>query len=133
MLIVDASCLYEVVADTPAAEPIRQRLSLDDEHAAPHVIDVEVLGVVRRHLATGRLEAVAATQAIDDLHLWPGERVGHRSLLDRMWELRSSVRPADAAYVALAEAFEATLLTTDARLANASGPQCKIEVFQPST
>lgn len=133
MLIVDASCLYEVVADTPAAEPIRQRLSLDDEHAAPHVIDVEVLGVVRRHLATGRLEAVAATQAIDDLHLWPGERFGHRSLLDRMWELRSSVRPADAAYVALAEAFEATLLTTDARLANASGPQCKIEAFQPST
>ena len=132
MLVVDASCLYEVVADTPAAEPIRRRLSLDDEHAAPHVIDVEVLGVVRRHLATGRLEAVAATQAIDDLRLWPGERFGHRLLLDRMWELRASVRSADAAYVALAEAFEATLLTADTRLAGAPGVRCDIEVFRPS-
>ena len=37
----------------------------------------------------------------------------------------------DAAYVALAEALEATLLTGDQRLARASGPRCAIEIFQP--
>jgi predicted nucleic acid-binding protein len=130
MLIVDASCLYEVVADTPVAEAIRQRLRADGEHGAPQVVDVEVMGVVRRHLSTGLLEPLAAEQAIEDLRMWPGERFGHRSLLERMWELRSSIRPADAAYVALAEAFEATLLTSDARLAKAPGPRCAIEVFE---
>jgi predicted nucleic acid-binding protein len=129
MLIVDASCLYEVVADTPAAEAIRQRLRTENEHGAPQIVDVEVMGVVRRHLSTGVLEPLAAEQAIEDLRMWPGERFGHRPLLERMWDLRSSIRPADAAYVALAEAFEATLITADARLARAPGPRCSIEVF----
>ena len=37
----------------------------------------------------------------------------------------------DAAYVALAEALEATRLTGDQRLARASGPRSAIEIFQP--
>ena len=35
----------------------------------------------------------------------------------------------DAMYVALAEALEAVLLTTDRRLAAAPGPACAIEVL----
>jgi len=37
----------------------------------------------------------------------------------------------DAAYVALAEALEATLTTGDRRLAPADGPRCDIEVLRP--
>lgn len=129
MLIVDASCLVEVVADTPRAEEISARLAADVEHAAPHVIDVEVMGVIRSLHMRGRLDATAAGQAVSDLREWPGERVGHQWLLDRAWELRASVRGCDAFYVALAEAFDATLLTLDARLARAHGPTCRIEVL----
>jgi len=128
MLVVDASCLFEVVADTVASEAVRQRLASDPDHAAPHVVDVEVLGVIRRLHVTGVLDTTAATQAVEDLRDWPGERYGHRSLLVRAWELRHTVRSWDALYVALAEALEATLLTTDARLAAAPGPMCPIEV-----
>jgi predicted nucleic acid-binding protein len=39
------------------------------------------------------------------------------------------VRGWDAFYVALAEAFDATLLTMDERLARAHGPSCRIEVL----
>jgi hypothetical protein len=35
----------------------------------------------------------------------------------------------DAAYVALAEAAEAVLLTADARLSHTTGPRCAIEVL----
>jgi predicted nucleic acid-binding protein len=129
MLIVDASCLYEVVADAATAEEVRARLASDDDQAAPHVIDVEVLGVIRRDQMLGRLDPTAAAQAVADLRDWPGERFGHRSLLTRAWELRSTVRPWDAMYVALAEAFSATLITLDDRLARASGPRCQIEVI----
>lgn len=129
MLVVDASCLFEVVADTSRAQIIAQRLSRDTDQAAPHVIDVEVMGLIRAQHLRGRLDATAATQAVGDLRDWPGERFSHRWLMDRVWKLRDSVRGWDAFYVALAEAFDATLLTLDSRLARAHGPTCHIEVL----
>ena len=128
MLVVDASCLFEVVAATPSAERIRRRLAADDDLAAPHVVDVEVLGVIRRSHHLGLLDDTAAGQAVADLASWPGERVGHRPLLARAWELRATVRGWDAMYVALAEAFGCPLLTLDRRLAAAAGPTCPIEI-----
>jgi predicted nucleic acid-binding protein len=129
MLVVDASCLYEVVADTAQSEAVRQRLAADADHAAPHIVDVEVMNVIRRDHLLGRLDATAAGQAIDDLVHWPGERFGHRGLIARAWDLRHNVRGWDAVYVALAEALDATLVTVDARLAAATGPLCPVEVI----
>lgn len=128
MLVVDASCLFEVVAATPRAPSIRERLAADDDQWAPHVIDVEVFSVIRRHHAAGLLDDTAADLAIADLRDWPGERVSHRGLLARAWKLRDNIRGTDAMYVALAEALGATLLTTDHRLARATGPTCPIDV-----
>ena len=128
MLVVDASCLFEVVADTPRAVEIADRLAADIDQAAPHVIDVEVLGVIRAQHLRGQLDGTAARQAVLDLRDWPGERFGHRRLMERAWQLRDSVRGWDAFYVALAEAFDATLLTLDTRLARAHRPACRIEV-----
>jgi predicted nucleic acid-binding protein len=129
MLIVDASCLYEVLADTERSERVRDRLAADRDHGAPHVVDVEVLSIVRRDRMLGRLDATAASQAVEDLRDWPGERFGHRGLLERAWELRENVRAGDAVYVALAEALDATLVTLDARLGRAPGLRCDIEVL----
>ena len=129
MLVVDASCLYEVLIGGPGPNPIRDRLAADRDHAAPRIVDVEVFGVLRREHRRGRLDRTEATQAVEDLEAWPGERFGHRLLLDRAWQLRDTVRGWDAMYVALAEALAATLITTDRRLAAATGPLCEIEVF----
>ncbi len=129
VLVVDASCLYEILVGAPGAEPIRDRLAADIDHAAPHVIDVEVMNVIRRDFMLGRLDTTAATQAIEDLKDWPGERYGHRSLLLRAWELRSNVRGWDAMYIALAEALDASLLTADRRLGRVNGLNCRIEIF----
>jgi len=128
MLVIDASCLFEVVADTQGAEGIRRRLAADTDHAAPHLVDAEVLGVIRRQFLVGTLDHTAAAQAVDDLRAWPGERYGHRPLLTRAWDLRDTVRSWDALYIALAEALDATLLTTDTRLAAARGLECRIEI-----
>jgi predicted nucleic acid-binding protein len=130
MLVVDASCLCEVVIGGPGAEAIAARMVADGDHAAPHIIDVEVLGFVRREHLRGRLDRTEASQAIEDLTDWPGERYGHRLLLARAWELRDTVRGWDAMYVALAEALDAILITTDRRLAAATGPTCRIEAIE---
>jgi predicted nucleic acid-binding protein len=132
MLVVDASCLYEVLIGSPGAEAIRYRLAADDDQIAPHILDVEVYGVIRRDHLSGQLDRTAAMQAVEDLEAWPGERFGHQPLLHRAWQLRNSVRGWDAMYVALAEAADAVLLTTDRRLAAATGPTCRIETFDAS-
>jgi predicted nucleic acid-binding protein len=129
MLVVDASCLFEVVASTPKAEPIRERLIADDDQAAPHVIDVEVLSTIRLRHLTGQLDRTAADLAVDELALWGGERIGHQPLLPRAWELRDNVRGWDAFYVALAEALNATLVTMDQRLGRVRGVACRVEVL----
>lgn len=46
-------------------------------------------------------------------------------LLHRALELRHTLTPYDAAYVALAELLECPLVTADARLVNAPGPRCE--------
>jgi predicted nucleic acid-binding protein len=130
MLVVDASCLYEVVADTAQAEQVRGRLRADTDHVVPHIVDAEVLGIIRRHRLLGRLDETAARQAVEDLRDWPAERYGHRLLLARAWELRDRVRSWDALYVALAEALDATLITLDERLARVRRLDCRVEVLR---
>lgn len=127
MLVVDASCLCEVLINGTGAAAIRERMTADPDHAAPSVIDVEVFSVLRRERLRGTLDRTEADQAIEDLAAWPGERFGHRLLLRRAWELRETVRGWDAMYVALAEVLDAALVTTDRRLAKATGPRCAIE------
>lgn len=128
MLVVDAGCLFEVLIGTPNSEPVRHRLALDEDHAAPHTIDAEVLHLIRSEQDLGRLDASAAEQAIADLAAWPGERFGHRLLLPRAWELRDDLRGWDALYVALAEALDTVLVTTDPRLGATRGLRCRVEV-----
>jgi predicted nucleic acid-binding protein len=50
-------------------------------------------------------------------------------LLDRIWELRATLSGFDAAYVVLAEALDAPLITSDSRLAGAPGHAARIELF----
>jgi predicted nucleic acid-binding protein len=129
MLIVDASALFEVVADTPLAEQIRLRMDKDADRAAPQVIDVEVLSIIRREHLRGLLDGTKAYLAVQNLRDSPIQRFGHRLLLERAWELRDNVRGWDAFYVALAESFGATLLTLDGRLGRAPGVRCEVEVM----
>ena len=129
MLVIDASCLYEFLIGSPEGHAIRRRLDADHDHAAPHVVDVEVLGAVRRNHMLRNLDRTEATQAIEELQAWPGERFSHVLLLKRAWQLRHNVRGWDAMYVALAEALDAILVTSDRRLAAATGPTCRIEAI----
>ena len=53
MLVIDASVLFEVVADTAEAAVIGVRPLEDPDLHAPHLLDAEVLSVVQRHHRAG--------------------------------------------------------------------------------
>ena len=85
--------------------------------------------MIRRHLQTGRLDARRAELARVDLVELPLHRAPHAPLLARCWELRDNLTVYDATYVALAELLDVVLLTADARLANAPGLRCELDVL----
>lgn len=124
MIVVDASCIYELISEGPASGWVRAELTQHQDLAAPELIDVEVVGLLRRDVASGALASSRAEIALAELLDWPGERFHHRSLAQRVWELRDNIRTADAFYVALAEVLRCPLVTLDQRLARASGPTC---------
>lgn len=129
MIVVDASVIVTALADDgPDGDRARQRLH-GEGLAAPHLIDVEVTSAWRRMTTAGELDPRRAALALADLRSLRLERVAHRPLLERCWELRKNLTVYDAAYVALAELIDAPLLTADGRLAEAPGPRCRIEVL----
>jgi predicted nucleic acid-binding protein len=129
VLVVDASVLaVALIDDGPDGDAARQRLG--GEHlAAPALLDLEVVSAWRGLARGGRLDARRVGLALDDLLEIPIQRVEHTPLLGRCWELRENLTIYDAAYVALAEALQAALLTGDRRLAGVPGVQCPIEVL----
>ena len=130
MLVVDASVLVTALADDgPDGDWSRVRLR-GERLAAPELIDLEVSSVLRRLALGGQLPPSRAELAVADLLTFPLDRAPHRPLLLRCWELRETMTTYDAAYVALAEALDAVLLTADVRLSRAPGPHCTIEVAQ---
>ena len=88
---------------------------------APHVIDVEVIGVLRKGVFRREISSRRAKTVLDVLTDMPMTRYPHIQLLDRAWELRAHIASPDAFFVALAEALDAPLVTTDLRLSRAHG------------
>jgi predicted nucleic acid-binding protein len=129
VIVVDASVIVTGLGDDgDDGDRVRARLR-NERLVAPHVIDLEVVSAWRRLVAAGHLDERRATLALADLGALRLERVPHRPLMDRCWELRNNLTVYDAAYVALAELMEVDLLTADARLAAAPGIRCRIQVL----
>lgn len=122
MIVLDASVVVELLLGTSRALAVIDVLEDETQTVhAPHLLDVEVLSVLRRLVLRGVLSAQAARLALDDYRSLGIERHDHDLLLERAWAIRDNVTAADAMYVALAEALPARLLTFDTRLSSAPG------------
>ncbi len=125
MNVVDPGVVVELVVGD--LQPVRLG---DEELIAPHLIDSEVTNVLRRLVLGGALTEEQGRLAFDGFTRLTLTRFPADWLRRRMWALRHNLSAYDATYVALAEMTSASaLLTTDARLANAPGVQCRVEVL----
>ncbi len=131
MIVLDASVLANVVGDDHSAGTIaRDRLQTVGAASAPDLVDVETVSVLRRRWLQGDLTDERFRSAIDDLLALPITRFPTGALMPRAFELRANVTAYDACYVALAEALECTLVTSDQRLANAPTINCSTEILR---
>lgn len=129
MIVLDASAAVELVLGTEAGREVARRVADPGISLhAPHLLDVEVDQVVRRYVRGGQVTEERGRLALELLADLDLERHGHDALLPRMWALRVNLTAYDAAYVALAEALDAPLLTRDRRLANAPGHTARVVV-----
>ena len=127
--MLDASALVELLLGTESGRLIASRIA-DPEVALhmPHLADVEVAQTLRRFVRDGELDAASSMSALENLQALDVQRHAHEPLLGRIWALRQNLTAYDAAYVALAEGLEATLLTCDAKLYRAPGVAARAEL-----
>ena len=106
----------------------RGRLLAVESVHVPHLVEAEVVSVLRRQAAAGLLASEQARRAPD---VWRGLgliRYAASPLLERVWVLWAAVTAYGAMYVAIAENLECALVATDPRLLGANGLQCAITV-----
>ena len=130
MLVVDTSAVIGALVGRPADRRLVDRLSVDGDLCAPHLLDVELLHALRRLVSGGQLSEDRAADARSDLADLTVARYDHVVLADRSWELGPNLTADDATFVALAELLDVPLVTCDARLANAPGHRAVIDLYQ---
>lgn len=122
--VIDASVLVSALVDS-GWEGVWSERVVAAGTVAPNLVLVEVANILRRMESGGRLTAVEAQNAFENLLVLEIELFPFEPFANRIWSLRSNVTSYDAWYVAIAEASDLALATLDRRLARASGPTCE--------
>ena len=102
MIVLDASAMVEALIGRAVADELLDALT--GGISAPHLLDVEVLSVLRGLLLGGKLDPSAADEARRDHSAFAIDRYEAAPLADRIWQLRHQYTSCDAAYLSLAEA-----------------------------
>ncbi len=129
-MIVDASLVVDYLLDGGArgSWSAAQIAAAESLHA-PHVFDLEVISGARQAVLRGFVAQRRAEEAVERLGDLRVTRYPVVHLLGRIWELRKTLTPYDAAYVALAEALALPVVTTDLRLGRAHGHRAEVVAF----
>lgn len=128
MIVLDSSAVLDyVLRERVLADWVENQLDRASWNLhAPYAVDVEVFAVVRGRVLSRSLTAGRGRAILDIFVGMPIRRYPHVQLFERMWVLRAHVSPRDAGFVALAEALDVPLVTTDIRLSRAHGVRTTI-------
>jgi predicted nucleic acid-binding protein len=131
MIVVDSSALVHAFTAKHPSPRLVARLRTDALHA-PHLIDAEFTHAVRgltigAKISNERAEGARALFAATRMSRYELDHLN-----DRVWSLRHNMTAYDAYYVALAEALDCQLVTSDGKLAAAFGHNADIQVYPAS-
>lgn len=127
--VLDASAGADLLLDTLSGRSILDQLESGAQWWVPEHYFVEVASVLRRAELSGLINSGKGSSALRLLAAAPLHRVQIRPLLEEAWSKRGHLTVYDALYVVLAEHLNATLVTSDLRLARS--PQLSVAVIVP--
>jgi predicted nucleic acid-binding protein len=116
-IVIDASAVIDVVCDLGESIRVQAALERDDAVFAPAHLDAEVLSALGRLTRAGQL--IDPEPRVRQVVRFGAIRLPLPFLLPHAWALVGRVAVKDALYVALTRTLDASLLTTDNRLARA--------------
>jgi len=119
-LVADASAVVDLLSGAPRAASIRSELSVVAELDVPEHFHVEAISALRGLRRRGDLSPERADRALDLLLSLRVVRHPVAPLARDVWALREALTAYDAAYLALARALDARILSTDGGLAAAA-------------
>lgn len=130
VIAVDASAMVEALVGRHTADDLLTALA--GEIDAPHLLDVEVLSVLRGLVLGGKLDPGDAVSARRDYFAFTITRHETEPLAERIWQLRHQFTAYDASFLVLAEAFtRRAFVTCDAKLAT-RGHSAAIHLVRPT-
>jgi predicted nucleic acid-binding protein len=118
VIVIESSAMVDALVDEPVNAHLLALLA-DEELHAPALLDFEVASALRGHALGGRLDQLRLEEAIEDFSGFRIERHQMTDLLAHIMELRENFTVYDAAYVILARALEAPLVTADTKMREA--------------
>lgn len=123
MIVLDASAAAALLLEQGAFPAIVREMEGHDL-AAPELMSVELLSVLRGWVRGGRLPERRAREALEDLEQLGVHWYSELPLVSLAWSFRDNASAYDAIYLALADALgererPVRVLTLDARLARA--------------
>ena len=128
MIVVESSAMVDALVGDPANPRLLALLADEDLHA-PALLDFEVASALRGHLLGGKLDPVLLEEAVADFAAFRIERHHMTGLIGNMLELRDNFTVYDAAYLVLAKALEAPVVSADAKLKEATRLGLRVQVF----
>ncbi len=137
-VVIDASMLVEIIVadDDRPGRWVQGVLEGDDLYWVDGLTMLEAASALRRVVLRHQFDAERAARGLQ----WLGSLViKHQPLgqqeIARVWEMRDTVTPYDAAYLALTERVQvdtggqAALLTADAKLARSPAVRCPVHLY----
>ena len=103
-----------------------------EELHAPALLDFEVASALRGHAIAGKLSEPRLNEALTDFVALHVERYPMTDQLGPVVALRNNFTVYDAAYIVLAQALRAPIVTADSKLLVASRLGVDIKVIRPS-
>lgn len=129
MIVADASVLTDaLVYSDERGRKARAALARDVHWGVPEHWKAELFSALRGLALGGKVDVGTVARAVARIPRLGVETVPLDGLLSKMWDLRSSISGYDAAYVALAQARGAELVTADARLARTAVNHCRVSL-----
>jgi predicted nucleic acid-binding protein len=129
VIVIESSAMVDALVGDPA-NPGLLALLADEELHAPALLDFEVASALRGHVLGGKLDPARLDEAVEDFIAFRIERHPMTGLLGHMLDLQDNFTVYDAAYLVLAQALEATIVSADAKLREAARLGVDVRVFE---